>query len=1202
MSDPVAAAMDAARVSAADASRVDSDEVAGDGPSSGSTKKQVSNQELVDKVAAESSELAYTEPPPALYDTSELDLSTWSIIVTDNSMRQIAETSERRSKADNQVQRLTDSQGNLLSAVTVSSAASGRPTSGLRKLLLPKASSVTDMGFQQLARCPALQELDASNVRRVTDAGLRAVAMACTQLVQLDLSHMVRATGTGLASVGECCPHIRKLTLAHCPNIQEWVLLRLFNGCAVLEELDLSYCTTVGDSALKAIGANCSSLQRLQLRNCRQVSDAGLLPVCQACPGMYYLDLAVEDLPFRLSDVGLLAIGENCPEMKHLDLFGREKLTDVGLSWLAEGCHTLTHLDLGKCVKVTDAGLRQLSEGCRELTSLSVQDMKLVTDVGVRHLSDGCKNLVKLNLGGIWLISDGVERDFALEGLQALSIGCEYITELSLTNCFRVANKTLRALGKGPGKNFTKLGLRGCNGMNAEAFHALAHVCHGLLEVDISSCEQACDKMCHTLGRHCRQLHTVSLAEDVLVTDRGVMHLAHGCKRLTSLNLTNCAGVGDPSLMALCDARLVPGLSVLELSGCAEVTDTGVSWLSDRCTALTTLSLQGTKCGRPGLKAMQGGWKYGQYTSQGQWFGIMPRPRAHDMRRIDDYAQEWRSATMVQACWRGVLGRAQFAIARERHTMHWVCMRLQSLQRGATARAATRARRAERMRQMRAAVIIQRVARAKVSRVLVRRRREELALERRHRAATLIQTRWRGVEARLHYADRRLRHRKFMLACHMGASLVQALWRGRVGREQFMLARASKIAREREQNAAATHIQAVYRGLEGRRELARRKRRAKIRAQQEQRAALMMQSVVRGRFGRRCAAQRRLDIAQRKAASVRIQARFRARRGFVRAQRKRRGIVEAREFAAALQIQAAWRARMGRFEAYRLQVKRDEEAEEMVYAARLVQRAFRGYLGRKDYLKQKRYKEGLVREQRQIEGWATTLIQATFRGYHGRQQYKGVVDEKKRRWKEMTDGDGLPFFYNVITGEMRRRRPQDLLDLLPRPTCNNCKLPVPATRECKGCSEFYCEACFAKVHSGGNRKHHEYRVLFDFYNRRVDYGEGDFPSLWPSEIEQDEMSGWKLRVNPVRKPTHKSADGGDWERYRDPKSGRDFYQNTRTKETTYSRPAGFTTPRKAAPVQKPPEWLRRTDAESGKMYYYNSATLETSYVRPPGFE
>jgi hypothetical protein len=35
-----------------------------------------------------------------------------------------------------------------------------------------------------------------------------------------------------------------------------------------------------------------------------------------------------------------------------------------------------------------------------------------------------------------------------------------------------------------------------------------------------------------------------------------------------------------------------------------------------------------------------------------------------------------------------------------------------------------------------------------------------------------------------------------------------------------------------------------------------------------------------------------------------------------------------------------------------------------------------------------------------------------------------------------------------------------------------------------------------------------HRPLYDAYNHRIDYGEGEWPSVWPSEIQQDEFHGW----------------------------------------------------------------------------------------------
>jgi hypothetical protein len=33
----------------------------------------------------------------------------------------------------------------------------------------------------------------------------------------------------------------------------------------------------------------------------------------------------------------------------------------------------------------------------------------------------------------------------------------------------------------------------------------------------------------------------------------------------------------------------------------------------------------------------------------------------------------------------------------------------------------------------------------------------------------------------------------------------------------------------------------------------------------------------------------------------------------------------------------------------------------------------------------------------------------------------------------------VPFYYNQLTAEVRWRRPQDFLELMPRPVCSNCE-------------------------------------------------------------------------------------------------------------------------------------------------------------------
>ena len=125
-----------------------------------------------------------------------------------------------------------------------------------------------------------------------------------------------------------------------------------------------------------------------------------------------------------------------------------------------------------------------------------------------------------------------------------------------------------------------------------------------------------------------------------------------------------------------------------------------------------------------------------------------------------------------------------------------------------------------------------------------------------------------------------------------------------------------------------------------------------------------------------------------------------------------------------------------------------------------------------------------------------------------------------------------------------------MLDLDTRPLCSNCVF-YEAKIECANCVEYYCYQCWDAVHFGGKRSYHDFRALYDFYDKRIDYGDDEFPSRWPTEIQQDEFNGWQLRVRPLRNPSYVQEN---WEVYVDPISQRLFYYNNQTGESTYIVP------------------------------------------------
>jgi hypothetical protein len=305
-----------------------------------------------------------------------------------------------------------------------------------------------------------------------------------------------------------------------------------------------------------------------------------------------------------------------------------------------------------------------------------------------------------------------------------------------------------------------------------------------------------------------------------------------------------------------------------------------------------------------------------------------------------------------------------------------------------------------------------------------------------------------------------------------------------------------------------------------------------------------------------CDQRLRRDEELRNQAAMWIQSRWRAHRGQLSAHLLKSARQFKRERDAAALVQACWRGKAARKLLGKIKADMRAVAKKQEGAAKSLQAVFRGFKDRRNVREIKRRQ---VMEKLKLEdlfSWGAITIQRHYRGYvrpcarcrllrwatllcacnvllvqMARKRVKVLRIQRDRRWKEMwDDATGRAFFYDKNTGEIRWRRPQQLLNLLPRPTCNNCD-ELPADFECRPCQEFYCKTCFPQIHFGGKRKTHQFRSvvfardacggcafgvaddlghrpLYDAYNHRIDYGEGEWPSVWPSEIQQDEFHGW----------------------------------------------------------------------------------------------
>ncbi|RLO09355.1 hypothetical protein DYB28_015366 [Aphanomyces astaci] len=241
------------------------------------------------------------------------------------------------------------------------------------------------------------------------------------------------------------------LALAECAHLEDWVLVRAFYNFERLTHVNLSACIT--DNTIKAMALRCRHLIELDLSSCPQV----------------------DKLHSRVN----------------------------GVRWLAEGCSALTSLDMTHCLKLTDVAMRALGSLTPHLQTLYLGHAKNISDVGLRFLSDGCPRLSLLHLKQLYLVSDGVKREFGLEGLQARSL------HSIGTHC----------------TSLKKINLRGCVSATSVGLSYVLQGCASLVHVNFTAIEQCTNAVVQEIAKCCAALKELILAQCVRVTDSGLRYL-----------------------------------------------------------------------------------------------------------------------------------------------------------------------------------------------------------------------------------------------------------------------------------------------------------------------------------------------------------------------------------------------------------------------------------------------------------------------------------------------------------------------------------------------------------------------------------------------------------------------------------------------------------------------------------------------------
>ena len=992
--------------------------------------------------------------------------------------------------------------------------------------------------------------------------GLRDVGLYCKEINVLNMCGCDGIEGSGLISFAEECKYLLKIDVSRCKSIKKWALHKLFYECKRLEDINVSYLQEIGDEEITVLALNCPNIAVFNAKHSPYVSDQSIMALANNCSDLDYVDVSRTRMHFRISDVSLLALGDKSKSLRVLRCSGCENITDVGLMWLAEGCQAVEELDFNGLQKISDAGLRSVGNSCHSLTSLNISGAKLISDIGLTSIATGCPNLRSLSCAGIFQLADprlsapkkGQEQAWqSVLGIAALGNQCTKITNLDLTGCFRLNLALERHVS-----SFAMLkvaNLTGVNQSTSKAFCSVAAGCPLLEEVILSDCGKAIDNnVLIALAKYCFELKILILRRCHNIGNTGIKALS-SCFNIEKLDFTGCRSLTDVVILPISESDTLPKLRNLILNNCELITDTALAWIASKSHSILHLSMFGTKVTRHAVQAVRDRFPFTDMVQTEDFLGFVPVFRVDDKKLLINYDTLRTGIIKLQARQRSFMARLRVAAIIRQRIFDKAVLRLHQMALLFLAKNRMFYRRQQHNHINRAAVIVTSIVWMGIAHNKVTRRKAELHSEHIRRLITLIQVRWRIYLAkclRLKLYDEYVAHTELR---RKSAFKIQGMARTYFAKLRILQIKKMRKAREGIEERKALVIERLYRGMRG------RKYAKKVKVEKERMKILVLSStqVIQRAFRRfrtrKIVAYKIAIKNHRLKCCIMIQALMRGALARLLTAEILLELKEIRLNTAALHIQNRWRVKQAQLELKRL---RDEKINIIVKqgnAAIVMQKYARCRLARKVLMRLKEEWQDSLRLEVELQFWAVTKIQAAWRGMKGRLHFDEELKLKKGKWKELFDEQRQRrFFYNKLTGEIRWRMPQDLLDLIPKPCCDNCT-NQEAQLECAICNELYCANCFEYVHSGGKRRDHDFRCLYDFYGRRIDYGDGGFPCIWPSEILQDEVQGWMLRVAPIREAV---SVYGDWEEYADPDCKtlpvKTFYFNRKTFVTSYEQP------------------------------------------------
>lgn len=142
----------------------------------------------------------------------------------------------------------------------------------LKNIYLNQCDKITFRGFEKIAKCGTIQNIDLMNCKKINDDVIKILVKHNKDIKKINLQNCSELTSESIKELALNCP-IKCINLSGCHNISNLGINALAKFCP-MDSINLTYCDNLTNDCFKNL-AKCKSLREIYLCN-KLISDEGI--------------------------------------------------------------------------------------------------------------------------------------------------------------------------------------------------------------------------------------------------------------------------------------------------------------------------------------------------------------------------------------------------------------------------------------------------------------------------------------------------------------------------------------------------------------------------------------------------------------------------------------------------------------------------------------------------------------------------------------------------------------------------------------------------------------------------------------------------------------------------------------------------------------------------------------------------------------